>query len=256
MQNVYSPTHAITLKRTGRQGSDVSASTRTRACSTRISSSSIARQQGHRPDAADAPADYPPRTATSRCSSRREWRFRRTYQVPRDVVLVLDTSGSMRGVKMEQAKKALKYCLGNLSTADRFAIDQLRHHGRIPTATNWSTANAEQVDNAQEMGRQPGSDRRHRHRRRTRQSRWRLRAQGRGPFVYHRLLHRRCSRRSAKPSRTRSSRTLRCQATRPTRASSRSASATTSTPRCSTVSPSRRVRSAPTFVPPRTSRQR
>ncbi len=27
------------------------------------------------------------------------------YQVPRDVVLVLDTSGSMRGAKMEQARK-------------------------------------------------------------------------------------------------------------------------------------------------------
>src|SRR4029077_2157845 len=33
------------------------------------------------------------------------------YQVPRDMVLVLDTSGSMRGVKMEQARNALKYCL-------------------------------------------------------------------------------------------------------------------------------------------------
>ena len=30
------------------------------------------------------------------------------------MVLVLDTSGSMRGVKMEQARKALKYCLKNL----------------------------------------------------------------------------------------------------------------------------------------------
>jgi Ca-activated chloride channel family protein len=44
------------------------------------------------------------------------------FQVPRDVVLVLDTSGSMRGVKLEQAKKALKYCLGQLSGDDRFAM--------------------------------------------------------------------------------------------------------------------------------------
>jgi Ca-activated chloride channel homolog len=43
-------------------------------------------------------------------------------QIPRDMVMVLDTSGSMRGVKMEQAKKALKYCLGNLSSNDRFAL--------------------------------------------------------------------------------------------------------------------------------------
>ena len=36
-------------------------------------------------------------------------------QVPRDMVFVLDTSGSMReDGKMEQAKKALKYCLDDL----------------------------------------------------------------------------------------------------------------------------------------------
>ncbi|MGH7222858.1 MAG: VWA domain-containing protein, partial [Gemmataceae bacterium] len=44
------------------------------------------------------------------------------YQVPRDMVLVLDTSGSMRGAKMEQARKALKYCLDNLGKNDRFGI--------------------------------------------------------------------------------------------------------------------------------------
>ena len=44
------------------------------------------------------------------------------YQIPRDLVLVLDTSGSMRGPKMEQARKALKYCLENLAPADRFGL--------------------------------------------------------------------------------------------------------------------------------------
>jgi Ca-activated chloride channel family protein len=44
------------------------------------------------------------------------------YQVPRDLVLVLDTSGSMRGPKMEQARKALKYCLDNLGASDRFGL--------------------------------------------------------------------------------------------------------------------------------------
>ena len=44
------------------------------------------------------------------------------YEVPRDMVMILDTSGSMRGVKMEQAKKALKYCLDNLGPKDRFAL--------------------------------------------------------------------------------------------------------------------------------------
>jgi Ca-activated chloride channel family protein len=44
------------------------------------------------------------------------------YQAPRDLVLVLDTSGSMRGTKMEQARNALKYCLDNLGTNDRFGL--------------------------------------------------------------------------------------------------------------------------------------
>jgi Ca-activated chloride channel family protein len=42
--------------------------------------------------------------------------------IPRDMVLVLDTSGSMRGPKMDQAKRALKYCLDNLDARDRFAV--------------------------------------------------------------------------------------------------------------------------------------
>src|SRR5262249_26305394 len=43
-------------------------------------------------------------------------------QVPRDMVMVLDTSGSMRGPKMDQAKRALQYCLDNLGSKDRFAL--------------------------------------------------------------------------------------------------------------------------------------
>lgn len=46
----------------------------------------------------------------------------RKYQAPRDLVLVLDTSGSMRGAKMEQARKALQYCLDHLGGNDRFAL--------------------------------------------------------------------------------------------------------------------------------------
>jgi len=39
-----------------------------------------------------------------------------------DIVLVLDTSGSMAGVKMEQARKALRYCLDRLNPGDRFGL--------------------------------------------------------------------------------------------------------------------------------------
>jgi Ca-activated chloride channel family protein len=55
----------------------------------------------------------------------------RSHEVPRDMVFVLDTSGSMQGVKMEQAKKALKFCLNALGPKDRFAVMN------FATTVNW-----------------------------------------------------------------------------------------------------------------------
>jgi Ca-activated chloride channel homolog len=67
--------------------------------------------------------------------------------IPRDLLLVLDTSGSMDNVKMDQARKALKHLLGGLNTGDRFGI--------VSFSTNVRTyrdslveANTEQLDNA------------------------------------------------------------------------------------------------------------
>src|SRR5204862_5954331 len=48
--------------------------------------------------------------------------LKKGYEMPRDLVLVLDTSGSMRGPKMEQARKALKMCLDGLGKNDRFGL--------------------------------------------------------------------------------------------------------------------------------------
>jgi len=42
--------------------------------------------------------------------------------MPKDVAFVLDTSGSMSGKKIEQAKKALEFCVNSLNTEDRFEI--------------------------------------------------------------------------------------------------------------------------------------
>lgn len=42
--------------------------------------------------------------------------------VPKDVVVVLDVSGSMKGEKIDQAKQALKYVLENLQPRDRFNV--------------------------------------------------------------------------------------------------------------------------------------
>jgi len=41
---------------------------------------------------------------------------------PKDVTFVIDTSGSMAGGKLEQAKKALLFCVENLNENDRFEV--------------------------------------------------------------------------------------------------------------------------------------
>ena len=43
-------------------------------------------------------------------------------QLPRDMVFVMDTSGSMAGDKIVQARKALEFCLNSLGKHDRFAV--------------------------------------------------------------------------------------------------------------------------------------
>ena len=42
--------------------------------------------------------------------------------VDKDVLFVLDVSGSMRGEKIEQARAAVQYCLGRMNPGDRFNI--------------------------------------------------------------------------------------------------------------------------------------
>jgi Ca-activated chloride channel homolog len=73
----------------------------------------------------------------------------KSNEIPRDVVMVLDTSGSMSGIKMEQARKALKYCLQNLNPQDRFGLMNFS-----TTVTryrdNLVEANSEQIDHAKQ----------------------------------------------------------------------------------------------------------
>src|SRR5438445_5128516 len=45
-----------------------------------------------------------------------------TKPAPKDVVFVVDTSGSMAGPKLQQAQKALRFCVENLNADDRFEI--------------------------------------------------------------------------------------------------------------------------------------
>jgi len=68
--------------------------------------------------------------------------------VPKDVAFVLDTSGSMAGPKIEQAKKALQFCVENLNDNDRFDVmrfstDVEPLFGQLAAATNDNRRKAE-----------------------------------------------------------------------------------------------------------------
>ncbi|UCC29437.1 MAG: VWA domain-containing protein, partial [Phycisphaerales bacterium] len=45
----------------------------------------------------------------------------------KDIAFVIDTSGSMAGEKMDQARRALKFCLSNLNKEDRFNVIPFSH---------------------------------------------------------------------------------------------------------------------------------
>jgi Ca-activated chloride channel family protein len=121
VQNVYSPTHAIALKRANDQEVTVTFERNQGLLDKdfQLFYQTGAKDVGltaltYRPVAGED--GYFLLLATPKVE------MSKAYEIPRDVVLVLDTSGSMRGVKMEQARKALRYCLDNLGPQDRFAL--------------------------------------------------------------------------------------------------------------------------------------
>src|SRR5690606_32327558 len=61
--------------------------------------------------------------------------------IPRDVIIVLDQSGSMDGAKWEQARKAAAYVLENLNSQDRF--------NAILFSTGWRVFSNEMEDRSQ-----------------------------------------------------------------------------------------------------------
>jgi Ca-activated chloride channel family protein len=67
--------------------------------------------------------------------------------VEKDVILVLDASGSMHGERLDQAKEALSYVLDNLNRGDRFNVIAFSTGTRV-FAGDLLTANPDDVDEA------------------------------------------------------------------------------------------------------------
>jgi Ca-activated chloride channel homolog len=119
--NVYSPTHAITLKR---KSDNEVAVTFDRSQGLLDKDFQMFYSTSDKDIGLTALTHRPLSTENGYVSLLISPKFSiaKEYQVPRDMILVLDTSGSMRGPKMDQARNALKYCLKNLTSKDRFAL--------------------------------------------------------------------------------------------------------------------------------------
>ncbi|HJQ39301.1 MAG TPA: VIT domain-containing protein [Thermoanaerobaculia bacterium] len=78
--------------------------------------------------------------------------------LPKDLTFVVDTSGSMAGAKMTQAKRALAFCLQNLNPDDRFEIIRFSTDAEalfdgLTTASRANVARAQKyVDELQPIG--------------------------------------------------------------------------------------------------------
>ena len=121
IHNVYSPTHAVTVKPAGDHEVLVSFEKEHAALDKDFQ---LFYALGDK-DVGLTAVTYRPIAGEDGCfmllvSPRAE--LSKSHELPRDMVFVLDTSGSMQGVKMEQAKKGLKFCLDSLGPKDRFEV--------------------------------------------------------------------------------------------------------------------------------------
>jgi Ca-activated chloride channel homolog len=146
VQNVYSPTHALNITRTGDK--EVSM-TFERSQALLDKDFTLFFSIGNK-EIGITPLIHKPLTSEDGyflflISPQLE--SSKSHVIPRDLVLVLDTSGSMDAIKMEQARKALKYCLSNLNSQDRFGVVSFSTNVR-KYRDGLVEANSEHVDNA------------------------------------------------------------------------------------------------------------
>jgi Ca-activated chloride channel family protein len=146
IHNVYSPTHAVVVKPVGDHEISVSFEKERAALDKDLQ---LFYALGDK-DVGLTTVTYRPIAGEDGCfmllvSPRAE--LSKSHEVPRDMVFVLDTSGSMQGVKMEQARKALKFCLASLGPKDRFEVMNFattvnNYSGHLQTADKEHVADA------------------------------------------------------------------------------------------------------------------
>jgi Ca-activated chloride channel family protein len=119
LASIYSPSHKVEIKRDGVNRAVIGYESKDEKPDTdfQLVYSSEAREVGlslmnHKPDGDDG---YFLLLAAPTVA-------KDARPAPKDIVFVVDTSGSMAGAKLNQAKKALEFCVENLNAEDRFEI--------------------------------------------------------------------------------------------------------------------------------------
>ena len=115
---VYSPTHKVQVERPDENTATV-----------KLASENLSSDRDFRLLFAPAANDIALRLLTHRSGDedgyfmlvgRADSRLENAKIIPKEIVFVLDISGSMQGEKMDQARAAMKFCLNSLNERDRF----------------------------------------------------------------------------------------------------------------------------------------
>lgn len=136
LRSIYSPTHDVTITRSGENSATITWSSKTdRSASPTGTTGAITIAPTIRKQFELVYAVSPDTIGLSLLTTKPanedgyflllaapSFRLSNTTAIPKDVTLIFDTSGSMAGAKIEQAKAALRYVLNRLNPTDRFNV--------------------------------------------------------------------------------------------------------------------------------------
>ncbi len=117
---VYSPSHQVAVNRIDERTAQI-----------KLSGTNLSSDRNFQLYFAPSNSDVALRVITHRVSGdegyfmligRADSQIEKAKILPKEIVFVADVSGSMQGEKIEQTKKALKFCLNSLSAQDRFNL--------------------------------------------------------------------------------------------------------------------------------------